>query len=52
MAGLQDPPLRLLLSSDAFRFVEQNDLAKMEAGLKWRALSISTDFAADPSPFT
>jgi hypothetical protein len=32
IAGLQDPLLRLLLSSDAVRFVEQNDLAKMEAG--------------------
>src|ERR1700730_1763434 len=43
IASLGDPPLRLLLGSDAVRFVEQNDLAKMESDRKWKDLSISTD---------
>jgi NAD(P)-dependent dehydrogenase (short-subunit alcohol dehydrogenase family) len=43
IASLNDPPLRLLLGSDAVRFVEQNDLAKMESDRKWKDLSISTD---------
>jgi NAD(P)-dependent dehydrogenase (short-subunit alcohol dehydrogenase family) len=43
IVGLSDPPLRLLLGSDAVGFVEQNDLAKMEADRRWRNLSISTD---------
>src|SRR5271165_913588 len=43
LASLNDPPLRLLLGSDAVRFVEQNDLAKMESDRKWKDLSISTD---------
>jgi NAD(P)-dependent dehydrogenase (short-subunit alcohol dehydrogenase family) len=43
IASLNDPPLRLLLGSDAVHFVEQNDLAKMESDRKWKDLSISTD---------
>jgi NAD(P)-dependent dehydrogenase (short-subunit alcohol dehydrogenase family) len=43
IASLNDPPLRLLLGSDAVRFVELNDLAKMESDRKWKDLSISTD---------
>jgi len=34
IASLTDPPLRLLLGSDAVRFVEQNDLAKMDSDRK------------------
>ncbi|MDR6632766.1 NAD(P)-dependent dehydrogenase (short-subunit alcohol dehydrogenase family) [Phyllobacterium sp. 1468] len=44
---LDEPPLRLLLGSDAVSAVEKNDIAKIEADRKWRTLSISTDF--DPS---
>ena len=44
IVSLDNPPLRLLLGSDAVRFVEQNDLAKMESDRKWKSLSISTDF--------
>jgi NAD(P)-dependent dehydrogenase (short-subunit alcohol dehydrogenase family) len=44
--GLEEPPLRLLLGSDAVRIVEQADLARMEADRKWRELSLSTDFDA------
>jgi NAD(P)-dependent dehydrogenase (short-subunit alcohol dehydrogenase family) len=47
IAGLDEPPLRLLLGSDAVNAVERNDLAKIEADRKWRDLSLSTDF--DPS---
>jgi NAD(P)-dependent dehydrogenase (short-subunit alcohol dehydrogenase family) len=44
IAGLDEPPLRLLLGSDAVRLVEQTDRARMEADQKWRDLSVSTDF--------
>ena len=44
IAGLGEPPLRLLLGSDAVNLVEQSDRARMEADLKWRDLSLSTDF--------
>jgi NAD(P)-dependent dehydrogenase (short-subunit alcohol dehydrogenase family) len=44
IAGLDEPPLRLLLGSDAVRLVEQTDRARMEADRKWRDLSVSTDF--------
>jgi NAD(P)-dependent dehydrogenase (short-subunit alcohol dehydrogenase family) len=44
IASLDEPPLRLLLGSDAVRFVERADLARMEADREWRALSLSTDF--------
>jgi len=43
MATMDQPPLRLLLGSDAVRVVEQADLARFEADKKWRELSVSTD---------
>jgi NAD(P)-dependent dehydrogenase (short-subunit alcohol dehydrogenase family) len=46
ITGLEEPPLRLLLGSDAVHAAEQNDLARMEADRKWRELSVSTDFEA------
>ena len=46
VAGMGDPPLRLLLGSDAVRTVEQADLARTEADRRWRRLSLSTDFNA------
>jgi len=46
VAAMDDPPLRLLLGSDAVRTVEQADQAKLEANAKWRQLSLSTDFDA------
>lgn len=46
VAALAQPPLRLLLGSDAVRFVEQADRAKAAADLQWRHLSVSTDYAA------
>jgi NAD(P)-dependent dehydrogenase (short-subunit alcohol dehydrogenase family) len=50
IASLNDPPLRLLLGSDAVHFVEQNDLAKMESDRKWKELSISTDIELETGP--
>ena len=44
VASLEEPPLRLLLGSDAAHRVEQNDLARIEEDRKWRPLSASTDF--------
>lgn len=44
IAGLQDPPQRLLLGSDAYQAAEQNDIARLEAQRLWRDLSVSTDF--------
>ena len=46
VAALAQPPLRLLLGSDAVRIVEQADRAKAAADLRWRHLSVSTDYAA------
>ena len=44
IATLAEPPLRLLLGSDAAQRVEENDLARIEADRNWRHLSVSTDF--------
>ena len=45
IASLDDPPLRLLLGSDAFHAVELNDSAKMKLDRESRELTFSTDFA-------
>ncbi|MDO3431550.1 oxidoreductase [Rhizobium sp. CBN3] len=47
IAGLDQPPLRLLLGSDAVRNVEKSDAARIEADRVWRAVSVSTDFESD-----
>ena len=44
IATLEEPPLRLLLGSDAVHLAEQNDNARVEADKRWRDLSVSTDF--------
>jgi NAD(P)-dependent dehydrogenase (short-subunit alcohol dehydrogenase family) len=44
LVSMQDPPLRLLLGSDAYDAAEKNDLAKIESGRGWKELSLSTDF--------
>jgi NAD(P)-dependent dehydrogenase (short-subunit alcohol dehydrogenase family) len=40
----QNPPLRLLLGSDAYNGAEKNDLARLEEAQLWKELSVSTDF--------
>ncbi len=44
VAGMKDPPLRLLLGSDAFQAAERSALAKLEEDRRWKQLSESTDF--------
>jgi NAD(P)-dependent dehydrogenase (short-subunit alcohol dehydrogenase family) len=44
LAAEQDPPLRIVLGSDAYSAVENNDLTKIALATKWKDLSISTDF--------
>src|ERR1700686_4182490 len=46
VAGLDEPPLRLLLGSDAVRAVGDAERARIEADRTWQALSVSTDFEA------
>jgi NAD(P)-dependent dehydrogenase (short-subunit alcohol dehydrogenase family) len=46
IASLDEPPLRLLLGSDAVHRAEQADLARIESDRKWRELSVATDFVA------
>jgi NAD(P)-dependent dehydrogenase (short-subunit alcohol dehydrogenase family) len=44
LASLPEPPLRIVLGSDAYNAAEKNDLARIEAGRQWKDLSCSTDF--------
>jgi NAD(P)-dependent dehydrogenase (short-subunit alcohol dehydrogenase family) len=44
VAEMTEPPIRLLLGSDAARIAEQYEQARIENDMKWRYLSISTDF--------
>src|SRR5207302_10639290 len=46
VAAMREPPLRLLLGTDAVRLAAQADLARIEADREWRSLSVSTDFAS------
>jgi NAD(P)-dependent dehydrogenase (short-subunit alcohol dehydrogenase family) len=50
IAGLDRPPLRLLLGSDAVHGAEQSDLARIDADRRWREVSVSTDFDAGGGP--
>jgi NAD(P)-dependent dehydrogenase (short-subunit alcohol dehydrogenase family) len=47
ITGSDNPPLRLILGSEAFKAIEQNDLAKLNSDRKWKELSISTDFVLE-----
>lgn len=44
IVGLDHPPFRLLLGTDAVNGAMQNDQVRMEADKQWRELSVSTDF--------
>jgi hypothetical protein len=48
VAAMENPPLRLLLGSDAVQIVEAADRAKSAADRRWRRLSVLTDFEAVP----
>jgi NAD(P)-dependent dehydrogenase (short-subunit alcohol dehydrogenase family) len=50
ITSLENPPLRLLLGSDAFHAAEQNDLQKMKLDHEARELTFSTDFPKDSTP--
>jgi NAD(P)-dependent dehydrogenase (short-subunit alcohol dehydrogenase family) len=43
VADLDEPPVRLLLGSDAYNYAQQVARARTESDEKWRALSVSTD---------
>jgi len=44
IANLENPPLRLLLGSDAYNGAQAAALERIEADRKWRELSVSTDY--------
>jgi hypothetical protein len=44
IASLRDPPLRLLLGSDAYYASEKHALELIESDRKWKDLSVSTDY--------
>ena len=44
ITSLDEPPLRLLLGTDAVQLAEKGEIARIESDIKWRNLSISTDF--------
>jgi NAD(P)-dependent dehydrogenase (short-subunit alcohol dehydrogenase family) len=46
VAGLEEPPLRLLLGSDAVRYAAAVERARAESDARWRDLSLSTDHEA------
>jgi NAD(P)-dependent dehydrogenase (short-subunit alcohol dehydrogenase family) len=43
VAGMDEPPLRLLLGTDAYNYGTANSRAIAESDLRWRDLSVSTD---------
>jgi hypothetical protein len=43
VAELDEPPLRLLLGSDAFKYAGIAAQARADDDVKWRDLSVSTD---------
>lgn len=44
VANQENPPLRLLMGTDAFEASQKNDLQKLEKDKEWKWLSISTDY--------
>jgi NAD(P)-dependent dehydrogenase (short-subunit alcohol dehydrogenase family) len=44
LVELDEPPVRLLLGSDAVRFAGQTERTRAESDAKWRELSESTDY--------
>lgn len=50
IASLDDPPLRLLLGSDAVEAAQRIEAARSATDRKWRELSLSTDFDVSHGP--
>jgi NAD(P)-dependent dehydrogenase (short-subunit alcohol dehydrogenase family) len=50
IADVDEPPLRLLLGSDAVHLADLDNQARIETDRKWRELSLSTDFEAAGGP--
>jgi hypothetical protein len=48
--ALVEPPLRLLLGSDAVHLAEQSELARTEGDRKRQDLSVSTDLELSGAP--
>jgi hypothetical protein len=48
IAAMSDPPLRLLLGSDAYTAAELSALQRLESDRKCREVSITTDYASIP----
>lgn len=46
ITNVDNPPLRLILGSDAYGAIEQNALLKAKSDQQWKELSVSTDFTA------
>ena len=44
VVDLDEPPVRLLLGSDAVRFAGREAAARAESDARWRELSVSTDY--------
>jgi len=47
IASLPQPPLRLLLGSDAYAAAEKSALEKLESDRRWKDLSLSTDYLSE-----
>jgi NAD(P)-dependent dehydrogenase (short-subunit alcohol dehydrogenase family) len=51
LAGHENPPLHLLIGSDALQIVTESDAARAAIGKAWQAVTVSTDFgASEPIP--
>jgi hypothetical protein len=48
IANVDDPPLRLLLGSDAFHLAGQITERRVAEDAKWKDLTLSTDFPGTP----
>lgn len=46
LASQAEPPLRLLLGSDAYNAAEKSALERLESDRKWKAVSLSTDYSS------
>ncbi|WP_046505193.1 oxidoreductase [Streptomyces odonnellii] len=46
---MAEPPVHLLLGSDAYNYVTESDRARTESDAKWRELTESIDYVAPPA---